>query len=81
MIILKVNVFAKETDPYYFRWDNNGNQVSSVAFCSGHPKGGNNLCGFYTTTPADDGRVRCISTGPCNGTRVDYGVFCLRRTW
>jgi hypothetical protein len=71
---LKVGATASASYPYQFYWQD-GTPVSTSSFCSGHPKGGNNLCGFYTTK-AVIGRDRCISTGPCSGTFFDHGAIC-----
>jgi hypothetical protein len=49
--------------PYNFYYAD-GRPVPADHWCSGHPKGGDNLCAFYTTN-AVLGRDRCIQSGPC----------------
>ena len=42
-------LYLSPQTPYTFKWQD-GSLVSSSVWCSGHPKGGDNLCTFYTTT-------------------------------
>jgi hypothetical protein len=56
------------------RWQD-GTPVASTVWCSGHPKGGDNLCTFYTTT-AIIGRDKCINSGPCTAGFFDHGAIC-----
>ncbi len=69
-----VGATSSPLNPTYFRWQD-GTPVSSNTFCKGHPKGGNNLCAFYTTT-AIIGRDQCISTGECTSSFFDHGAIC-----
>ena len=57
---------------FYFQ---DGNLVYPYHFCKDHPKGGNNLCAFYTTT-AVVGRDTCIQSGECKASFFDHGVIC-----
>lgn len=69
-----VGATASVGNPFNFNWQD-GSPVYPTSFCSGHPKGGNNVCGFYTTK-AVIGRDKCLSTGPCSGTFFDHGAIC-----
>lgn len=70
----KVGAIATAANPYDFRW-RDGSLVYPATWCQGHPKGGENLCTFYTTTPVV-GRDRCIESGPCTASFFDHGIIC-----
>jgi hypothetical protein len=69
-----VGASANPATPMQFTFQD-GSPVYPVHFCPGHPKGGKNLCGFYTTT-VGVGQDRCISTGECQAGFFDHGIIC-----
>ncbi len=69
-----VGATASPANPFQFYFQD-GNPVYPFHLCAGNPKGGQNLCGFYTTK-VTVGRDRCIETGPCQAAFFDHGIIC-----
>ena len=65
---------ASSSNPKFMTWQD-GYMVDPSYWCSGHPKGGDNTCSFYSTT-AVIGRDKCISSGACSNNFFDHGVIC-----
>jgi hypothetical protein len=57
-----VGAAASPSTPFSFLFQDGNPVYPNIHMCAGNPKGGNNLCGFYTSAT---GASRCFQSGVC----------------